>query len=48
MVEVIKKAHKEKISEEKINLLWQEYLKNGTEKLASEPDDKTLIIGIKI
>ncbi|MEM4326432.1 MAG: PP2C family serine/threonine-protein phosphatase [Candidatus Pacearchaeota archaeon] len=48
MVETIKTLYNQGKSLEEINRLWEEYLINGTEELALEPDDKTLIIGVKV
>ena len=34
-------------TEEEINQLWEDYLKDGTEEFAKEQDDKTLILAVK-
>lgn len=34
-------------TEEEVNLLWEDYLTDGTEEFAKEQDDKTLILAVK-
>jgi hypothetical protein len=34
-------------TEQEINLLWEDYLNDGTEEFAKEQDDKTLILAVK-
>lgn len=35
-------------TEKEIDLLWEEYLTDGTEELANEEDDKTLVLAVKM
>ena len=44
----ILKMSKEGKSFEDIQGLWQDHIESGTKKLKNEPDDKTIILGVKI
>jgi len=35
------------ISEAEISDKWQDFICNGTDRIAHEPDDKTLILGFR-
>jgi hypothetical protein len=35
-------------SQEEINQLWEKFLTSGNEKLKNEPDDKTIVLAVKI
>jgi len=41
------KMHQSGLSSEKINNLWETFLTNGTDKLSSETDDKTMILSVE-
>lgn len=46
LLETLLKMKKDGLSTEEINSKWSLFIKEGTEKLKNEPDDKTLILGI--
>ncbi|MGB5025482.1 MAG: hypothetical protein WBO44_09040, partial [Saprospiraceae bacterium] len=47
-IEVLKTLQKNGLTEKEIDLMWENFLNNGLESFANEPDDKTLLLGIKI
>lgn len=40
--------HKQGKTEDEINQLWKRLLTNGTQRLADEPDDKTIILAVNL
>ena len=47
-IEVLKTLHNHGLSEKEIDSIWRDFLANGIESFASEPDDKTLLLGVRI
>ena len=47
-VKVLIELNKQNKNQHEINLLWESFLKYGNDKLKTEPDDKTLILGVKL
>lgn len=48
LTNTLKGMHNEKLEQKEINIKWSSFIKSGTEKLRTESDDKTLILGVKI
>jgi len=46
-IEIIPRLFKEGLSQEEVNNNWRSFLEAGNDKLKTEPDDKTLILGVK-
>ena len=40
--------HKQRKTEDEINQLWKQLLTNGIQRLADEPDDKTIILAVNL
>jgi hypothetical protein len=47
-VKVLPKLHRQGKSQEEINTLWITFLTAGNEKLKIEPDDKTMVLGVRL
>jgi hypothetical protein len=47
-ISVLKSLHSSGHTENEINSMWSNFLTNGLESFVSEPDDKTLLLAIKI
>jgi hypothetical protein len=47
-INAIKALEKQNKTQEEINVLWQNFLENGTPQLKNETDDKTLILGVTV
>ena len=43
----IKAFYQQELSTDSINALWANYLTAGTERLANEPDDKTMLLAVR-
>ena len=46
-IRILQEFKKEKRAQDEINMLWASFLTSGTDKLRTETDDKTLILGVK-
>ena len=46
-VKILPELHKQNKTQEEINILWGKFLTTGNVKLKIEPDDKTLILGVR-
>ena len=47
IIQTIQNLYEQGKTEQEINLLWEDYLNDGTDEFAKEQDDKTLIITVK-
>lgn len=47
-IKILPELHKQNKTQEEINTLWETFLRKGNEKLKIEPDDKTLILGVRV
>jgi hypothetical protein len=47
-VEILKQLYNQGISETEIDDIWEKFLTSGNETFANEPDDKTLLLGVKV
>jgi hypothetical protein len=47
-VKILPELHNQNKTQEEINTLWETFLTKGNEKLKIEPDDKTLILGVRV
>ncbi len=46
-VKILPQLYEQKKTQEEINSLWAKFLADGNEKLKVEPDDKTMILGVR-
>jgi len=46
-VKILPQLHEQKKTQEEINSLWGKFLTDGNEKLKVEPDDKSMILGVR-
>jgi len=47
-ISVLKSLHNIGLNEEEISSMWAHFLTNGLESFANEPDDKTLLLAVKL
>jgi Protein phosphatase 2C len=47
-LKILPELHRQNKTKEEINTLWKTFLTNGNEKLRIEPDDKTMILGVRL
>jgi hypothetical protein len=45
---VLRDLYKQQKKQEEVNMLWRGFLEGGNAQLKNEPDDKTLILGVRV